>query len=98
MLELLQALQQLGEETVRVEWPEGAEFKIRKMVRTFEDFHMSLFGKDFWFHVDGGLKIEEGEFMKMSVLLDKVRHAQGRFIQLKGREFIALNAKLIKDL
>ncbi|MCD8338820.1 MAG: DEAD/DEAH box helicase [Burkholderiales bacterium] len=97
MLEMLEVIRQLGD-AVRVEWPEGVEYKVTRPVQSFGNFSLNLRGTNFWFDFNGKLKIDKDTELKMGDILDRIREAKGRFIKLEGNEFIALNQKLMKQL
>ncbi|GHV06462.1 SWF/SNF family helicase [Bacteroidia bacterium] len=81
-----------------VEWPEGERFKLRKTVR-FSDINLRVKGNaSSWFELEGEVKIDEGNVMSISALLDLVKHAHGRFIELANGEFLALSEQLRRSL
>ncbi len=80
-----------------VEWPEGAKFKIRKSV-SMSNVNLSVKGVDYWFEVDGNLKIDDDTVLSVKQLLDLNARSYGRFIELGDGEFIALSNELKKRL
>ncbi|MDR0726032.1 MAG: DEAD/DEAH box helicase [Prevotellaceae bacterium] len=95
-LELLDVLEQHQDISV-VEWPEGERLKIRKKI-TFSDIHLSLKSKTNWFELDGELKVDENTIITISKLLEIVRDAHGRFVELNNGEFLALSEQLRQRL
>jgi SNF2 family DNA or RNA helicase len=81
-----------------VEWPEGERLKLRKTVR-FSDINLRVRGNvSSWFELEGEVKIDENNVMSISALLDLMKHAHGRFIELAGGEFFALSEQLRRSL
>ncbi len=95
-LEVLDHLRE-NTESCRVEWPEGARFHITKSLMP-KDIHLSIKGAAQWFEVDGEVNINESSMMKISELLEKFRHSNGRFVALNDNEFLSLSEQLRKKL
>ncbi|MDR1525829.1 MAG: DEAD/DEAH box helicase [Tannerella sp.] len=96
VLELLDILKRHNEISV-VEWPEGERFKIYKSV-TFDDLKLRIKSNTNWFDVEGELKVDDGMVVTIKTLLDMMRHAHGRFIELSNGEFLSLSDKLRRRL
>jgi SNF2 family DNA or RNA helicase len=95
-LELLDALEQHQDIAV-VEWPEGERLKIRKKV-TFGDVNIKVKSNTNWFEIEGELKIDENTVVTIGKLLEMVRNGNGRFVELKNGEFLALSDQLRRRL
>ena len=95
-LELLDVLKRHSDISV-VEWPEGERFKIRKSV-TFDNLRLKVKSHIGWFDVEGELQVDDGMVVTIKTLLDMMRHAHGRFIELNNGEFLSLSDKLRRRL
>ncbi|MDR2680521.1 MAG: DEAD/DEAH box helicase [Tannerella sp.] len=95
-LELLDILERHSDISV-VEWPEGERFKIRKSI-TFGDLKLRVKSNISWFEVEGELKVDEGMVVTIKTLLDMMRRAHGRFIELSNGEFLSLSDELRRRL
>ncbi len=85
------------QDIVVVEWPEGARFKIRRSV-SMSNINLEVKGVDYWFEVDGDLKVDDQTVLTVKQLLDLNAKSYGKFIELGNGEFIALSNDLKKRL
>jgi len=94
----LELLLELGAYTgpLAVEWPEGRTMRVatvdpRKM-------RLSVARDRDWFSVGGSVTIDEDGVVDMRTLLDRLDHAQGRFVPLGDGRFVALTRQLQAQL
>ena len=90
--ECLQALLELEEirDRVVLEWPEGEKIAVRRQVGVNQlNLNIRTSQQD-WFALSGQLQIDQDEVMELKELLDKVKKAHSRFIQVAEGQFIAL--------
>ena len=80
-----------------VEWPEGVRFNIKRSV-SLKNLNLEVKGIDFWFELDGNLRIDENQVISLQKLLELNSSSRNRFIELGGGEFLALSADLKKRL
>jgi SNF2 family DNA or RNA helicase len=95
-LELLDILERHQDISV-VEWPEGERLKIRKKV-SFGDISLKVKSNINWFEMEGELKVDENTVLTIGMLLEMVRNAHGRFVELSNGEFLALSDQLRRRL
>ncbi len=95
-LDLLERLQGM-EKILRIEWPKGAQLKIRGKV-DFGQMRLSARGRGEWFKIDGEVEVDEQLRLSFAELLQRSRAHQGRFVELEHGEFLALSEELRKKL
>ncbi len=95
-LDLLEQLQGM-EKILRIEWPKGAQLKIRGNV-SFGQMRLSARGRGEWFKIDGEVEVDEQLRLSFAELLQRSRAHQGRFVELEHGEFLALSEELRKKL
>jgi SNF2 family DNA or RNA helicase len=95
-LELLDILEHHKDISV-VEWPEGERLKIRKKI-TFDDLSLQINSAVNWFELEGELKVDETTVLTIGKLLEMVRNAHGRFVELNSGEFLALSEQFRRRL
>lgn len=96
-LDLLSMLRDHPEAGI-VEWPEGAKFRVNRGKLTPKDMHLTVSSMASWFDISGDIEIGEGEKMKIAQLMEKLREAKGRFIQLGDNEYVAVSDQLRRQL
>ncbi len=79
------------------EWPEGARFKVNRTA-SMSRINLSVKGVDYWFELDGDLRVDENTVLSLKQLLELNAKAHGRFIELGDGEFLALSNDLKKRL
>ena len=98
-LELVDELQALEDQVV-VSWPRGESFKIRQRAAMDQLFLKIRRSRD-WFRIQGEVKFDAGLVMQLRELLNAVEDAEGRFVQVGEKEFVALSERFqqrVKDL
>lgn len=88
-LELLLQIQSLPEDAAILEWPEGVKFKLLGQT-SGNGFSMQIKRDNDWFALQGELKVGEDTVIEIQQLLGLLNNQQGRFLQLKDGQFIAL--------
>ena len=88
-LELLLQIQSLPEGAAILEWPEGVRFKLLGQT-SGSGFSMQITRDNDWFALQGELKVGEDTVIEIQQLLGLLNNQQGRFLQLKDGQFIAL--------
>ena len=87
-LELVDELHRLGDNVV-VKWPKGESFKIKHHADAAR-LSLKIRKTRDWFKIDGGVKVDEGVVLGLRELLDLMDGAEGRFVPLGDRGFLAL--------
>jgi len=95
-LELLEKLQTVPAETVRVEWPKGDPITVRSL--TPQQFQLSIHSAQDWFEVEGEVQVDQDLVLKMRTLLDQIENEDQRFIALGKDQYVALTRQLRKQL
>ena len=88
-LELLDELHALGD-SVKLAWPKGEKLKLRHRAGTDRLF-LRIRSRTDWFNVSGNVKVDTGLVLTLRKLLDGLERGAGRFVPLKGNEFLALS-------
>ncbi|MGY6276727.1 DEAD/DEAH box helicase [Methylomonas sp. MgM2] len=96
-LELLLQVQSLPAEQVLLEWPEGVRFKVLGQTGG-KGFGVQIKRDNDWFALQGELKINDETVLDMQQLLGLLDQRQGRFLQLKDGQFIALTDEFRRRL
>jgi superfamily II DNA or RNA helicase len=91
-LALVETLQGMNE-TVRVEWPAGATFRVTRPYGP-QDFNVRLNASGEWFVASGGLTLDEGLVLDMAKLVELAKTSRGRFVPLGDGGFVALTDDL----
>ena len=95
-LELLDELQQLGQLVV-VAWPKGEALRIKHHVKS-RSLYLRIRKKRDWFSIDGKVRIDDGLVIELRELLERMSNATGRFLELGGKEFLALTKRFQKRI
>lgn len=88
-LELLDAVRAHPKEAV-LEWPEGEKVVVRHSPLSFANFELSLTSLGSWFEMKGGAKLDDRSVLTVADLLNRIRSAEGNFIRLNDKEYVAL--------
>jgi SNF2 family DNA or RNA helicase len=80
-----------------VEWTKGQKLKLLGSV-SFENFSLSVKGKNNWFEVEGEVKVNENLVLSMKDLSGLLNETTKNFIELSDGQFIAITEKLRKHL
>ncbi|MCY4533920.1 MAG: hypothetical protein OXB91_01045, partial [Bryobacterales bacterium] len=95
-LVLLEQLHLLGDE-VLVAWPEGELVRVRQRLST-DRLSLKIRKSEDWFDIDGSAQLDAGLVMSLRELLDHVREASTRFVQIGDKEFVALTERFRKRI
>ncbi|MBF0309527.1 MAG: DEAD/DEAH box helicase [Magnetococcales bacterium] len=87
-LELLLAFQE-STLPVRVEWPEGKPLRVTPSLGG-KQLALHLKQSRDWFHIDGEIRVDEGQVLLMRELLERFERAEGRFVPLDDGRFMTL--------
>lgn len=87
-LEFLTDLQAL-EDNVVVEWPQGEKFRVSHQASA-DKLALKLRKQRDWFSIEGELRVDENLVLSLRELLEKVENADGRFVQIGDKQFLAL--------
>lgn len=80
-----------------VEWTKGQKLKLVGNIN-FNNFSLSVKGKNTWFEVEGEIKINENLVLSMQELSGLLKENTKNFIELSDGQFIAITEKLRKHL
>ena len=87
-LEFLTDLRAL-EDNVVVEWPQGEKFRVSHQASA-DKLALKLRKQRDWFSIEGELRVDENLVLTLRELLEKVENADGRFVQIGDKQFLAL--------
>ncbi|MEL7120157.1 MAG: DEAD/DEAH box helicase [Bacteroidota bacterium] len=79
-----------------LEWPRGEQFKVDS-IAGFDNFRMSINGKNNWFEVDGQLAIDEETVLSLQDLL-AYSEQKSDFIEISQGKFLALTQEFRNKL
>ncbi|MCK9604884.1 MAG: DEAD/DEAH box helicase [Methylomonas sp.] len=96
-LEFLLQAQALPETQALLEWPEGVRFKVLGQSGG-SGFSVQVKRDNNWFALQGELKVNDDTVLDMQQLLGLLDNRQGRFLQLKDGQFIALTDEFRRRL
>lgn len=96
-LELLLEIQALPEGQALLEWPEGVRFKVLGQSNG-KGLSLQVRRDNDWFALQGELQINDETVIDMQMLMGLLDQRQGRFLQLKTGEFIALTDEFRRRL
>jgi superfamily II DNA or RNA helicase len=96
-LELVDELQALDPEQVVIAWPEGERFRVAKRSGG-SALRIAIKRDKDWFAVEGELAVDEDRVLDLRTLLEALRSAQGRFVELAPNQFVALTHELHRRL
>lgn len=95
-LVLLEQLHLLGDE-VLVSWPEGEPVRVIQRL-SMDRLSLKISKSEDWFEIDGSAQLDTELVMSLRELLDHVREAPTRFVQLGDKEFVALTERFRKRI
>ena len=95
-LVLLEQLHLVGDE-VLVAWPEGEPVRVRQRLST-DCLSLKIRKSEDWFEIDGSAELDPGLVMGLRELLEHVREAPTRFVQIGDKEFVALTERFRKRI
>ncbi len=96
-LALVEALQGIDPETVRVQWPKGKAFSLVGRA-DLGALRLSLHENRGWFEARGGLRVDEKTVVPLQRLLAWVESAGSRYLPLDEGRFLALSDALRRRL
>ena len=96
-LEFLDAVRAHPKEAV-LEWPEGEKIVVRHSPLSFDSFELSLTSLGSWFEMKGGAKLDDRSVLTVADLLNRIRSAEGNFIRLSDKEYVALTESFRRAL
>ncbi|MFM8445466.1 MAG: DEAD/DEAH box helicase [Methylococcus sp.] len=96
-LKLLLELDAAGPEMAAVEWPKGEKFKVVGQA-DLTRMSVQLKQQRDWFSVDGELRLDDGEVIRMQTLLALMAASPGQFVRLDETRFLALTESFRKRL
>ena len=96
-LELLEALRELPEGSVIIEWPKGGRLSVSAPA-SFAQLRLTVRSERDWFSLSGQLRADEGLTIEMQRLLELLEATPGRFIPLGEGRFLALTRELRRRL
>ncbi|NJA04919.1 DEAD/DEAH box helicase [Methylococcaceae bacterium WWC4] len=96
-LELLLQIQALPEGQAILEWPEGVRFKVLGH-SSGKGLSLQIKRDNDWFSLQGELKVGDDTVLDMQQLLGLLDNREGRFLQLKDGQFIALTDEFRRRL
>jgi SNF2 family DNA or RNA helicase len=85
------------EDRLVLEWPQGEKIRISAFA-SFDQLFVNMRSSGNWFEMEGELKVDEHQVLKMQDLLTKTQQSQSRFVQLDDGSFLALTSQLQKRL
>lgn len=80
-----------------VEWTKGQKLKLLGNIN-FENFSMSVKGRNDWFEIEGKAQVSEDLVLSMKELNQILSENTGNFVELSDGQFIAITEKLRKHL
>ena len=90
-LELLDELHSMDDQVI-VRWPQGESMKIKARAST-NSLSVKIRKTRDWFKIDGDVKLDSGLVMGLRELLDQIDGADGRFLKVGDKEFVALTER-----
>jgi len=95
-LGLLERLQEVNEQTLRVEWPKGDPITVRSL--SPQQLRLSIHSAQDWFEIEGEIRVDENLMIRMQALLEEIENGDKRFIALGKDQYVALTKQLRKQL
>lgn len=83
---------------VTLEWPKGEKFKLLGSLK-LSDLELRISkGKDYWFEMDGELKVSESLVFSFRQLLELTADAKKGFVEISEGQFMAITDRLQQQL
>ena len=95
-LELIEEFQMLGEEA-KVRWPQGESIRIAHRASR-DRLSLKIRKSRDWFRIEGDLQTDSGLVVGLRELLDRIESAEGRFLAIGEREFLALSDRFRRQI
>lgn len=96
-LELLEALRERAD-IAAAEWPDGAKLVVKLPRLSSSSLSLALRRMGSWFEVEGKVRLSAKAVLTVAELLEKIRSAEGGFIRLGDKEYVALTDGIRKQL
>lgn len=96
-LELLERLR-TAQDTSFVEWPQGVRMRVVRPLITPDKLTLKISFAGQWFELEGDLKIDDKEKLKVAKLMELLHTSTGNFIRLSDDEYVALSEQLRRQL
>lgn len=95
-LELVAALSVIDPLLVRVEWPEGQPFRLKRV----REMKVSVTGGDAsrWFELEGQVTLSDSSLLTVAELLAQLKQRDGRFVQLTSGDYAELTEDALAKL
>lgn len=98
-LEILSLLQPLRiDKEVILEWPKGEKFKLLGSLNSSALSLRISKGKDYWFSLDGELRVSESLVFSLQKLLELSENSKNGFVEVSNGQFLSLTKKFQKQL
>jgi superfamily II DNA or RNA helicase len=98
-LEVLNRIHPLrSKDQVTLEWPKGEKFKLLGSLQLSDLALRISKGKDYWFEMDGELKVSESLVFSFRQLLDLTADAKKGFVEISEGQFMAITDRLQQQL
>ncbi|MBC7727467.1 MAG: ATP-dependent helicase, partial [Microbacteriaceae bacterium] len=94
-LAVVEALGKLAD-TIVSEWPKGKPLRVRTV--TAPQVKLSVSSQGDWLAIDGELKLDGGEVIRLRDLLDRLQQGRSRYVALGDGGFLALTDTLRQQL
>jgi SNF2 family DNA or RNA helicase len=94
MLELMDYVKEKPEYSI--EWPEGAELKLKAANESSWSIHMNK--TEQWFEVEGEVSIDMNTVLSLAQLLDAVSKSDGKFVKLSDRDYLLISESIKRQL
>ncbi len=95
-LEALSQLIELGER-VLLDWSQHKRWALTRR-QGVGQLALKVRAQRDWFHTEGGLKLDDGQVVSLSSLLEALPSSQGRFVRLADDRIVALSQELARQL
>ena len=92
VLEFMEVLRE-NKKICDIAWPQEVKFKVDKPPITFDSINLNIRSIGSWLTMQGKVQLDGKTALEMDQLLDKIREAKGRFIQLDDTEYVAISDK-----
>ncbi len=94
MLELIEYVKDQPEYCI--EWPKGAEIKLKVADESSWSFHMKR--SEQWFDVEGEVSVDANTVLSLAQLLDAVSKNDGRFVKLNDNDYLLISESIKRQL
>ncbi len=91
-LELIDALQKLGDEIVII-WPLGQQIQISPPL-DIDAMHVDIGGNNDWLNIDGELQLDDQNSLHMDALFELMEKSEGRFLPMDDGSVVTLSREL----